>query len=123
MQSITIKNAALVDCLFEVVRQPSGTQSAILLYTPPGAVYRTEAAKIEISAKTINGKTTPVATVAVPYGVTSDGVFKKLGQVNHVLSATQPADCPSTARFDAEAFARNILANTQIQALFKNGTI
>lgn len=122
ISSINIKDSTSTDREFTVIRQPSGTQSAILQLKLSGTdMNRTAFPKIELSSKVVNGRTEPVATVTVPYGTVADGTFVKKGQVNQVMRATQPADAPQLALADAEAFGRNLLANPQVQALFANG--
>lgn len=123
-QNITLKNASNVDVVFTVARQPSGTQSAILyeVNTTPG-MNRTGLAKIELSAKVVNGRSQPTVSVVVPYGSTTTGNFVKTGQVSDTRSATQPADTPMGARADAAAYAANLAANAQVKALFESGLI
>ena len=124
MENITIKNASAVDCVFRVIRQPSGTQSAILQYTPSGVgLNRTAYPKIEVSTRNQGGSTAPVVTVTVPYGAVVGGNFVKSGQNVVVTKATQPAASPDTARLDAEAFSRNLQLNPQIMALMSTGVI
>jgi len=120
---ITLKNAAGVDTVFHVVRQPSAGVSAILQHLPPGSSNRQQAVKIELSTTLQNGRATPVASVAVPYGKVVDGVFEKIGQVNEVRRATQPSDAQPLAIDNAEAFARGLAANAQVIELFKTGHI
>lgn len=122
--TITIKDSMGTDREFTVIRQPSGTQSAILQLKLAGTdMNRTAFPKIELSGKVVNGRTEPVASVVVPFGAVVDGAFVKRGQVAHVARATQPADAPEQARADAEAFTRNLLADPQVMAMFANGTI
>lgn len=124
MDKITIKNASGTDCEFRVIRQPSGTQSAILQYAPSGAdLNRTAYPKIEVSTRNQGGSTAPVVTVTVPYGAVVAGNFVKSGQNVVVTKATQPAASPDTARLDAEAFSRNLQQNPQIMALMSTGVI
>lgn len=124
MEKITIENASFTDCEFRVVRQPSGTQSAILQYIPPGAgLNRTAYPKIEISTRNQGGSTAPVVTVTVPYGAVVGGNFVKSGQNVVVTKATQPATSPDVARLDAEAFSRNLQQHPQIVALMSTGLI
>lgn len=124
MQQIILKNNAGTDVTFVVVRQPSGSQSAILheVNTTPG-MNRTGLAKIELSSRVTNGKTSPVASVVVPYGAIVNGNFAKSGQVAETITASQPADAPTLSRLDASAFGRNLLANPQVIALFDNGVL
>lgn len=122
--SITIKDSAGIDREFTVIRQPSGNMSAILVSALAGAgMNRTAFPKIELSGKVVNGRTEPVATIAVPYGALVDGAFVKKNQVTAVARATQPADAPELARADAEAFARNLMSDPQVMAMFQNGTV
>lgn len=124
LTSITIKDSTETDRVFTVIRQPSGTQSAILQLSLDGTgMNRTAFPKIELSGKIVNGRTEPVASVAVPYGAVVDGAFVKKNQVNHVVRATQPADAPELVRADAEAYARNLLADPQVVAMFANGSL
>lgn len=122
--SITIKDSTDTDCVFDVIRQPYGTQSAVLLLknTSPG-MNRTAFPKIELSSKVVDGRTEPVLSVAVPYGAVVNGNYVKQGQITHVVRANQPAAAPELARADAEAFARNALMDTQVRALFASGLI
>lgn len=122
--NITLKNAALVDVVFQVVRQPSGSQSAILYQvdSTPG-MNRTGLAKIELSARVVNGRSQPVSSITVPYGAVVDGNYVKKGQVSDTRSSTQPADTPTSARADAAAFAANLAANAQVKDLFATGLI
>jgi len=122
MTPITVKDSTNADVVFSVIRQPAGNVSGILQAAVTGAgMNRTAFAKIEISATQSQGKSTPVVTVSVPYGAVVDGNYKKQGQVTRVATATLPPDSPELARANAEAFARNVLANAQVQALFLNG--
>lgn len=122
ISSITIKDSTDTDRVFTVIRQPSGTQSAILQLKLDGTdMNRTAFPKVELSSKVVNGRTEPVATVTVPYGTVADGAFVKKGQVNQIMRATQPADAPQRALADAEAYGRNLLADPQVQALFAHG--
>lgn len=124
MQQIILKNNAGTDVTFAVVRQPSGSQSAILQEVNVTAgMNRTGLAKIELSSRVTNGKTSPVASVVVPYGAIMNGNFAKSGQVAETTTATQPADAPTLSRLDASAFGRNLLANPQVVALFDNGVL
>ena len=122
--AITIKDSAGTDVVFNVVRQPSANQSAILyaVDSTPG-MNRTGLAKIELSTRVVNGKTSPVASVVVPYGSMATGNFVKQGQVSDTRSATQPADASLKARLDAAAFQRNLASNAQVIALFETGLI
>lgn len=122
--NITLKNANNVDVVFTVVRQPSGTQSAILyeVNSTPG-MNRTGLAKIELSSRVVNGRSQPTVSVVVPYGSTVTGNFVKTGQVSDTRSASQPADTPTGARSDAAAFAANLASNVQVRALFETGLI
>lgn len=124
MEQITLKNDTGTDVVFAVVRQPSGSQSGILheVNTTPG-MNRTGLTKLELSTRIVSGKTSPVASVVVPYGAVINGNFVKSGQVTETVSGTQPADSPTTARLDAAAFGKNLLANPQVIALFQNGTL
>lgn len=122
--NITLKNAAGTDVLFTVVRQPQGNQSAILhAIDPATGMNRTGFAKIELSTRLVNGRSTPTASVVVPYGAVVNGNFAKSGQVSEVISATQPADAPDLARQNAAAFAKNLLSNPQVADLFATGLI
>lgn len=124
MNKITIKDSAGIDKEFNVVRQPSGSQSAILTLTVAGAgMNRTAYPKIELSAPQSQGRSTPVVTVTVPYGAVVNGNFQKEDQVVFVHSAKQPPTAPEMARLDAEAFARNVVANPQVIALFKDSVL
>ena len=122
--NITIKDSAGTDVLFTVVRQPSGTQSAILHAIDNSAgMNRTGYAKLEISTRMVNGKTSPTCSTVVPYGAIVNGNFVKAGQVADTRTASQPADAPTKARLDAAAFARNAAQNAQVIALFETGLI
>lgn len=122
--NITIKDSAGVDTVFTVVRQPSGNQSAILHAVNTAAgMNRSGYAKVELSTKIVNGKTSPVASVTVPYGPIVNGNFVKSGQCSDTRSATQPAEAPEKARLDAAAFAKNLASNAQVAALFETGLI
>lgn len=124
MLQITLKNNAGTNVTFAVVRQPSGSQSAILQeVNATTGMNRTGLAKIELSSRVTNGKTSPVASVVVPYGAIVNGNFAKSGQVAETITATQPADAPTLARLDASAFGRNLLADPQVIALFDNGVL
>ena len=124
MQSITLKDKDGTDVVFDVVRQPSANVSAILYQkSSDPSMNRTGLVKIELSSRISDGKTTPTATVSVPYGAVKDGSFVKLGQVSEVRTASQPANTPAAARFNAAAFARNLTSNAQVIALFENGVI
>lgn len=124
MENITIKNASGTDCVFRVIRQPSGTQSAILQHVPIGeGLNRTAYPKIEVSTRNQGGSTAPVATVTVPYGAVIAGNFVKSGQNVVVTKATQPAASPDAARLDAEAFSCNLQHDPQIRALMSTGMI
>ena len=122
--NIVIKNAAGTDVTFQVVRQPSGSQSAILyeVNNNPG-MNRTGLAKIELSARVVNGKSSPVSSVTVPYGAVVNGNYVKTGQVSDTRSATHPADAPTQAKLDCSAFARNAATDPQVIALFDTGLI
>lgn len=122
--NIVLKNSAGTDVTFQVIRQPSGSQSAILqeVNTTPG-MNRTGLAKLELSTKIVSGKTTPTFTVVVPYGSVVDGNFVKKGQISETRYATQPADAPNATRLDAAAFGKNAAANAQVIALFESGLI
>lgn len=124
MEQITLKNDAGTDVVFAVVRQPSGSQSGILheVNTTSG-MNRTGLTKLELSTRIVSGKTSPVASVVVPYGAVINGNFVKSGQVTETVSGTQPADSPTAARLNAAAFGKNLLANPQVIALFQNGTL
>lgn len=122
--NIILKNAAGTDVTFTVVRQPSGTQSAILHAVDNSAgMNRTGLAKLELSTRIANGRTNPVCSVVVPYGAVVNGNFVKQGQVADTRSASQPADAPTLARLDAAAFAKNAAASEQVAALFETGLI
>lgn len=124
MNKITIKDSAGIDKEFNVVRQPAGSQSAILMLTVAGAgMNRTAYPKIELSAPQSQGRSTPVVTVTVPYGAVVNGNYQKEDQVVFVHSAKQPPTAPEMARLDAEAFARNVVANPQVIALFKDSVL
>lgn len=125
MERILIKDASGLDCEFRVIRQPSGTQSAILQYIPADTwgLNRTAYPKIEVSTRNQGGSTAPVVTVTVPYGTIVNGNFVKSGQNVVVTKATQPATSPDVARLDAEAFSRNLQQNPQIMALMSTGVI
>lgn len=124
MDNISIKNASGTLCVFRIVRQPSGTQSAIFQYVPDGdGLNRTAYPKIEVSTRNQGGSTAPVATVTVPYGAVIAGNFVKAGQNVVVTKATQPAASPDAARLDAEAFSRNLQQDPQIMALMATGLI
>lgn len=122
--NIVLQNAAGTDVTFQVVRQPSGSQSAIL-YEVNNTVgmNRTGLAKLELSARVVNGKSAPVASVTVPYGAIVNGNYVKIGQVSDTRSATHPADAPTLAKLDCSAFAKNAAANPQVIALFETGLI
>ena len=122
--NIVIKNAAGTDVTFQVVRQPSGSQSAILyeVNNNPG-MNRTGLAKIELSARVVNGKSSPVSSVTVPYGAVVNGNYVKTGQVSDTRSATHPADAPTQAKLNCSAFARNAATDPQVIALFDTGLI
>lgn len=122
--NIVIKNAAGTDVTFEVVRQPSANQSAILYEkSTVQGMNRTGLAKIELSTRLANGRSNPVVSVTVPYGAVKDGNFVKTGQVSDTRSAMQPADTPTGARSDAAVFAANLAVNPQVQSLFATGLI
>ena len=122
--NIVLKNAAGTNVTFQVVRQPSGSQSAIL-YEVNNTVgmNRTGQAKLELSARMVNGKSTPVVSVTVPYGAVVSGNYVKIGQVSDTRSATQPADAPTQAKLDCSAFAKNAASDPQVIALFDTGLI
>lgn len=122
--NITLKNASNVDVTFQVVRQPSGSQSALLYeVSAVTGMNRTGLAKIELSARVVNGRSQPTSSIVVPYGAVVNGNFVKSGQVSDTRSATQPADTPLGARADAAAFAANLASNAQVKALFESGLI
>lgn len=124
MNNITIKDSTGIDRVFTVVRQPAGGVSAILQQTVAGpGMNRTAYPKIEISSTLVRGNSSPVATVTVPYGAVVNGNFTKEDQVTYVHSSKQPATAPEIARADAEAYARNVVSNAQVIALFTNGTL
>lgn len=124
MTPITIKDSTNTDVIFSVVRQPGGDTSAILMASVVGAgMNRTAYPKIEVSAKQVQGRADPVVTVTVPYGAVVDGNYVKQGQVSRVATGRLPPDSPDLARANAEAFAKNVLMNAQIVALFKDGVI
>lgn len=124
MTPITIKDSANVDTVFNVVRQPGGNSSAMLQATVTGTgMNRTAYPKVEVHQRVNNGRTEPVVSVVVPYGAVIDGNFRAEGSVTYVHQAKLPATAPDKARADAEAFARNVLANAQIMALFNNGVL
>lgn len=124
MQTITIKDRNGADVVFNVVRQPSGTQSGILhAVSTTAGMNRTGLAKIELSTRITDGKTLPVASVAVPYGAVVNGQFVKSGQVSQTVTANQPATAPEGAQLDAAAFARNLVNNPQVVALFNTGVL
>lgn len=124
MDNIVIKDSDGKDVTFQVARQPSGSQSAILyeVSSTPG-MNRTGLAKIELSTRVVNGKTTPVSSVTVPHGAVINGNFVKAGQATDVRSATQPADLPLKTRLDAAAFGRNLAGDPQVAAMFANGLL
>lgn len=123
-KNIVLKNAEGTDVTFNVVRQPSGTQSAILYEVNNSAgMNRTGLAKIELSTRVVAGKTQPVASVTVPYGAVVNGNFVKQGQVADTRSATQPADTPTLARANAAAFAVGLANDEQVKSLFETGLI
>ena len=95
-QNIVLKNAAGTDVTCQGVRQPSGNQSAIL-YEVNNTVgmNRTGLAKLELSARVVNGKSAPVASVTVPYGSVVNGHYAKIGQVSDTRSAAHPANAPT----------------------------
>lgn len=124
MQTITIKNAAGQDCAFKVIRQASGTQSAILQYALTGeGLNRTAFPKIEVSTRIQAGATSPVISATVPYGSVVNGVFVKKGQVSSTNSVKQPAESPDSARADLAAFVKNLSADPQIVALLESGLL
>lgn len=124
MDNITIKDSTGTDVVFKVVRQPSGTQSAILTAVVAGAgMNRSAFPKIEVSTRIQNGATSPVVSVVVPYGTVQNEAFKKLGQVATTTQSRQPADAPSRAMADAAAFQKNLMANTAIQDLLNSGNL
>lgn len=124
MDNITIKDSTGADVVFSVVRQPSGTQSAILTAITAGeGMNRSAFPKIEISTRIQNGATSPVVSVVVPYGSVQNGAFKKLGQVATTTQSRQPADAPSRAMADAAAFQRNLMASTVVQDLLTDGNL
>lgn len=121
---ITIKDSTGADIVFNVVRQPAANVSAILqsVDTTVG-MNRSGLKKIELSTRVVNGKTSPVASVVVPFGAVINGNFVKQGQVSDVRSATQPADAPEKARLDAAVLTQNLMADPQVIALFGTGLI
>lgn len=122
--NIVLKNAEGTDVTFNVVRQPSGTQSAILYEVNNSAgMNRTGLAKIELSTRVVSGKTQPVTSVTVPYGAVVNGNFVKQGQIADTRSATQPADAPTLARANAAAFAVGLANDAQVKSLFDTGLI
>lgn len=123
-KNIVLKNAEGTNVTFNVVRQPSGTQSAIL-YEVNNSVgmNRTGLAKIELSTRVVSGKTQPVTSVTVPYGAVVNGNFVKQGQIADTRSATQPADAPTLARANAAAFAMGLATDEQVKSLFETGLI
>lgn len=122
--SITIKDSTATDRVFTVRRQPSGSASAVLVHELTGAGQnRTMYPKIELSSQVVSGRSQPVATVTVPYGALVDGAWVKQGQVSTVISAKQPDAAPDLVRLNAEAYARNLLANPQVMSLFQDGLI
>lgn len=124
MEYITIKDSKGADVVFSVIRQPSGTQSAILTATMVGeGMNRSAFPKIEISTRIQNGATSPVISVVVPYGSMQNGAFKKLGQVATTTQSRQPADAPSRAMADAAAFQKNLMATPVIQHLLNDGNL
>lgn len=124
MTPITIKDSANVDCVFAIIRQPGGSLSGILLTPVSGAgMNRTAYPKVEVSSRIVKGRAEPTVTVSVPFGSTITGNFVPEGQVTHVHGAKLPPNAPDKARMDAEAFARNLLANAQVQALLQNGVV
>lgn len=124
MENIVLKDSDGNNVTFQVARQPSGSQSAILyqVSSTPG-MNRTGLAKIELSTRVVNGKTTPVSSVTVPHGAVINGNFVKAGQATDVRSATQPADLPLKARLDAAAFGKDLAANPQVAAMFATGLL
>ena len=130
MENISIKDSIGNDVMFRVVRQPSGTQSAILTAiisntSPGGGQYnRTAYPKIEVSTRIQAGATSPTVSIVVPYGVfDANGVYKKIGQVATTTSAKQPADSSDRARADAAAFQKNLMASAVIQDLLTDGNL
>ena len=124
MDKITIKDSTGADVVFNVVRQPSGTQSAILTASVAGeGMNRSAFPKIEVSTRIQNGATSPVISVVVPYGAVQNGAFKKLGQVATTTQSRQPADAPSRAMADAAAFQKNLMATAVIQDLLNDGSL
>lgn len=124
MNNIALKNSANVDVTFQVVRQPSATQSAILMEvnTSPG-MTREGLAKIELSTRIVNGRTQPYAAITVPYGAVVNGAYVKQGQVTDNRGATQPANSTLVARLDAANYAKNLATNAQVVALFETGLV
>jgi len=120
---IILKDHTGVGREFQVVRQPSAGVSAILLYQPAGSFSRDEARKIELSASIKGGAVSPVASVAVPYGATTDGIFQKKGQVNDIRRSSQPANAMLDAIAESDAYASGLVANAQVIELFRNGVI
>lgn len=124
MENITIKDSTGLDVVFNVIRQPSGTQSAILTAVKAGeGMNRTAYPKIEVSTRIAAGATSPTISVVVPYGSVTNGVFKKAGQVSTTTSAKQPADSSDLARADAAAFQKNLMAHAAIQDLLADGNL
>lgn len=124
MTPITIKDSANVDCAFTIIRQPGGSLSGILQAPITGAgMNRTAYPKVEVSSRIVKGRAEPTVTVTVPFGTAVTGSFEPAGQVTHVHSAKLPPNAPDKARMDAEAFARNVLGNAQVQALLQNGVV
>ena len=124
MENIVLHDSDSNPVTFQVARQPSGSQSAILYQVSdtPG-MNRTGLPKIELSTRVVNGKTTPVASVTVPHGAVINGNFVKAGQATDVRSATQPADLPLKARLDAAAFGRELANDWQVAAMFGTGLL
>lgn len=124
MTPITIKDSTSADVVFSLIRQPAGSMSGILRATIMGAgMNQTAYPKIELMAKHVKGRAEPVVSVTVPYGAVINGNFVAEGQVVHLHQSRLPPTAPDKARLDAEAFARNCLANVQVQALFQNGVL
>lgn len=108
---------------FVVRRQPSATLSAILQPVATGNGTKTELPRIEISMRVAGGRTEPVATVAVPFGETRNGTYHKLGQVTHVIRASQPDAAPNAVVERAATFAAQLTQNQAILDLFRDGEL
>lgn len=108
---------------FVVRRQPSATLSAILQPAATGTETKTELPRIEISLRVAGGRTEPVVTVAVPFGETRNGTFHKVGQVTHVIRASQPDVASDVIVERAAAFAAQLTQNQAIIDLFRDGAL